>query len=99
MDATAVWDTAASAPLEAGTVTLVEGPSFCISLPSGDMLAGHPDAAKASESLSAFIRNLNGLHLKVTAAGPNGIVLTDLAAAKDNPAAFAQKLRFEVEGK
>jgi glycogen debranching enzyme len=34
-------DTAAG-PLGAGTVTLVEGSSFCISLPNGDIAAEHP---------------------------------------------------------
>jgi hypothetical protein len=63
------------------------------------MLAGHPDNGKIAQAVSNFIRNLNGLNLKVTPAGPNGIVLTDLALAGKNPAEFAQKLRFEVEGK
>lgn len=63
------------------------------------MLAGHPDSGKISQAVSNFIRNLNGLNMKVTAAGPNGIVLTDLALAGQNPAEFAQKLRFEIEGK
>lgn len=65
----------------------------------GGMLAGHPDSGKVAQAVSDFIRNLNNLHLKVTAAGPNGIVLTDLATAGQNPAEFAQKLRFEIEGK
>src|SRR5450432_3706204 len=36
------WTSSASAPLDGGAVTLVEGSSFCISVPSGDMLPGHP---------------------------------------------------------
>lgn len=63
------------------------------------MLSGHPDSGKVAQAAADFIRNLNSLHLKVTAAGPNGIVLTDLATASRNPAEFAQKLRFEIEGK
>ena len=35
------WTSSASASLEGGIVTLVEGSSFAISLPSGDMLPGH----------------------------------------------------------
>lgn len=63
------------------------------------VLAGHPDSGKVAQAVADFIRNLNSLHLKMTAAGPNGIVLTDLATASRNPAEFAQKLRFEIEGK
>ncbi|MCA0405336.1 MAG: hypothetical protein LCH39_04210 [Proteobacteria bacterium] len=63
------------------------------------VLAGHPDSGKVAQAVADFIRNLNSLHLKVTAAGPNGIVLTDLVTASSNPAEFAQKLRFEIEGK
>lgn len=63
------------------------------------VLAGHPDSGKVAQALANFINNLNGLKLKVTAAGPNGIVLTDLATAGNNPAEFAQKLRFEIDGK
>jgi glycogen debranching enzyme len=36
------WTSSASASLDGGIVTLVEGSSFAISLPSGDMLPGHP---------------------------------------------------------
>lgn len=36
------WTTSASAPIDPGSVTLVEGSAFCISLPSGDMVRDHP---------------------------------------------------------
>ena len=36
------WTTSASAPIDPGSVTLVEGSAFCISLPSGDMARDHP---------------------------------------------------------
>jgi glycogen debranching enzyme len=35
------WTSSASAPLDGGVVTLVEGSAFCISFPSGDMLGDH----------------------------------------------------------
>ncbi len=63
------------------------------------VLAGHPDASKLARGVADFIRNPNSLRLRITAAGPNGIVLTDLATLNSNPAEFVQKLRFEVEGK
>ena len=36
------WTSSASATLDGNSVTLVEESSFCISLPSGDMMPGHP---------------------------------------------------------
>jgi glycogen debranching enzyme len=36
------WTTSASAAVDGGSVTLVEGSAFCISLPSGDMARDHP---------------------------------------------------------
>ncbi len=54
-------DTAAG-PLGAGTVTLVEGTSFCISLPSGDITPDHPHGLFFQDTriLSAWRLTVNG---------------------------------------
>ena len=54
-------DTAAG-PLGAGTVTLVEGTSFCISLPNGDISPDHPHGLFFQDTriLSAWGLTVNG---------------------------------------
>ncbi|UZX02077.1 amylo-alpha-1,6-glucosidase [Arthrobacter sp. CDRTa11] len=54
-------DTAAG-PLGAGTVTLVEGSSFCISLPNGDIESEHPHGVFVQDSriLSGWRLTING---------------------------------------
>ncbi|MDQ1594457.1 MAG: hypothetical protein QOH40_1013 [Arthrobacter pascens] len=58
-------DTAAG-PLGAGTVTLVEGSSFCISLPNGDIHAEHPHGLFVQDAriLSGWSLTINGQPLE-----------------------------------
>lgn len=67
-------DTAAG-PLGAGTVTLVEGTSFCISLPNGDIYPEHPHGLFFQDT-----RILSRLNLAV-----NGQPLEPLAAQMKEP--------------
>jgi glycogen debranching enzyme len=67
-------DTAAG-PLGAGTVTLVEGTSFCISLPNGDIYPEHPHGFFFQDT-----RILSRLNLAV-----NGQPLEPLAAQTKEP--------------
>ena len=67
-------DTAAG-PLGAGTVTLVEGSSFCISLPNGDISADHPHGLFVQDA-----RILSGWNLTV-----DGQALEPLAAETKEP--------------
>jgi glycogen debranching enzyme len=62
-------DTAAG-PLGAGTVTLVEGSSFCISLPNGDIRPEHPHGLFVQDTriLSGWILTVNGQPLEPLAA-------------------------------
>ena len=62
-------DTAAG-PLGPGTVTLVEGSSFCISLPNGDMHSAHPHGVFFQDTriLSGWSLRVNGLSLEPLAA-------------------------------
>ncbi|XAS74178.1 glycogen debranching N-terminal domain-containing protein [Micrococcaceae bacterium Sec5.1] len=62
-------DTAAG-PLGAGAVTLVEGSSFCISLPNGDMHAEHPHGLFVQDTriLSGWSLTINGQALEPLAA-------------------------------
>ncbi|WP_353713221.1 glycogen debranching N-terminal domain-containing protein [Arthrobacter sp. K5] len=62
-------DTAAG-PLGAGTVTLVEGSSFCISLPNGDISAEHPHGlfVRDARILSGWSLTVDGLALEPLAA-------------------------------
>ncbi len=67
-------DTAAG-PLGAGTVTLVEGSSFCISLPNGDINAEHPHGLFVQDA-----RILSGWSLTA-----NGQLVEPLAAETKEP--------------
>ncbi|BCW35852.1 amylo-alpha-1,6-glucosidase [Arthrobacter sp. StoSoilA2] len=67
-------DTAAG-PLGAGAVTLVEGSSFCISLPNGDIRAEHPHGLFVGDT-----RILSGWSLAI-----NGELLEPLAAETQEP--------------
>ncbi|MGK3954707.1 glycogen debranching N-terminal domain-containing protein [Arthrobacter sp. R4] len=67
-------DTAAG-PLGAGTVTLVEGSSFCISLPNGDIQSEHPHGVFVQDT-----RILSGWNLTI-----NGQVLEPLAGEIKEP--------------
>lgn len=69
------WTAAQSAPLEAGTTTLVEGSSFCLSLPSGDILRGHPHGFFARDT-----RFVSQWRLRVDGVWPE-----PLAAHRDDP--------------
>ncbi|MBT2523094.1 glycogen debranching N-terminal domain-containing protein [Arthrobacter sp. ISL-28] len=62
-------DTAAG-PLGAGTVTLVEGSSFCISLPNGDIRPEHPHGLFVQDTriLSGWSLTINGQPLEPLAA-------------------------------
>ncbi|XAZ30063.1 glycogen debranching N-terminal domain-containing protein [Paenarthrobacter ureafaciens] len=62
-------DTAAG-PLGAGAVTLVEGSSFCISWPNGDMHAEHPHGLFVQDTriLSGWSLTINGQALEPLAA-------------------------------
>ncbi|MDQ0618138.1 amylo-alpha-1,6-glucosidase [Arthrobacter globiformis] len=62
-------DTAAG-PLGAGAVTLVEGSSFCISLPNGDILAEHPHGLFVHDAriLSGWSLTVNDQKLEPLAA-------------------------------
>ncbi|HEY8702009.1 MAG TPA: glycogen debranching N-terminal domain-containing protein [Arthrobacter sp.] len=62
-------DTAAG-PLGAGTVTLVEGSAFCISLPNGDIQSGHPHGVFVQDTriLSGWSLTINGMPLEPLAA-------------------------------
>ena len=62
-------DTAAG-PLGAGTVTLVEGSSFCISLPNGDISTEHPHGLFVQDAriLSGWSLTVDGLALEPLAA-------------------------------
>lgn len=62
-------DTAAG-PLGAGTVTLVEGSSFCISLPNGDIRPEHPHGLFVQDTriLSRWCLTINGHPLEPLAA-------------------------------
>jgi glycogen debranching enzyme len=62
---TGPWNSNASAPLDGSAVTLVEGSSFAISLPSGDMLAGHPHGLFCRDT-----RFLSELRLRVNGRSP-----------------------------
>ncbi|WP_426007438.1 glycogen debranching N-terminal domain-containing protein [Paenarthrobacter sp. NyZ202] len=65
-------DTAAG-PLGPGTVTLVEGTSFCISLPNGDIQADHPHGLFFQDTrvLSEWRLTVNGQRLEpLTAQAP-----------------------------
>ncbi|MFJ5700244.1 glycogen debranching N-terminal domain-containing protein [Arthrobacter sp. NPDC093139] len=67
-------DTAAG-PLGAGAVTVVEGSSFCISLPNGDISAEHPHGLFVQDA-----RILSGWRLAI-----NGQALEPLAAETKEP--------------
>lgn len=56
----------AAGPLGAGTVTLVEGTSFCISLPRGDINPDHPHGLffQVTRALSAWSLTVNGQSLE-----------------------------------
>jgi glycogen debranching enzyme len=69
------WSSTASATLGGSLITLVEGSSFCISLPSGDMLAGLPHGLFFRDT-----RFLAELRLRV-----NGRLPEPLAAHVDDP--------------
>ncbi|MDP9985886.1 glycogen debranching enzyme [Arthrobacter oryzae] len=58
-------DTAAG-PLGAGTVTLVEGSSFCISMPNGDINPAHPHGlfVQGTRYVSKWALTVNGLPLE-----------------------------------
>jgi glycogen debranching enzyme len=62
-------DTAAG-PLGAGTVSLVEGSSFCISLPNGDIESEHPHGVFVQDTriLSGWSLTINGQELEPLAA-------------------------------
>ena len=62
-------DTAAG-PLGAGTVTLVEGSSFCISMPNGDIQTGHPHGVFFQDTriLSCWFLSVNGQSIEALAA-------------------------------
>lgn len=62
-------DTAAG-PLGAGAITLVEGSSFCISLPNGDMRPEHPHGVFVQDAriLSRWSLTINGQPLEPLAA-------------------------------
>src|SRR6476469_8203350 len=62
-------DTAAG-PLGAGTVTLVEGSSFCISLPNVDISTEHPHGLFVQDAriLSGWSLTVDGLALEPLAA-------------------------------
>ena len=62
-------DTAAG-PLGAGTVTLVEGSSFCISMPNGDISADHPHGlfVRDARILSGWRLTVDGQPLEPLAA-------------------------------
>ncbi|ABK03344.1 Amylo-alpha-1,6-glucosidase [Arthrobacter sp. FB24] len=62
-------DTAAG-PMGAGTVTLVEGSSFCISLPNGDIHPEHPHGLFVQDTriLSKWSLTINGQPLEPLAA-------------------------------
>jgi glycogen debranching enzyme len=57
-------------PLGAGTVTLVEGSSFCISLPNGDIQSEHPHGVFVQDTriLSDWNLTINGQALEPLAA-------------------------------
>ena len=56
------WTSSASAPIDGGAVTLVEGSAFCISLPSGDMVHDHPHGLffRDTRFLSKLCLRVNG---------------------------------------
>jgi glycogen debranching enzyme len=56
------WTSSASAPIDGGAVTLVEGSAFCISLPSGDMLHDHAHGLffRDTRFLSQLCLRVNG---------------------------------------
>jgi glycogen debranching enzyme len=60
----------AAGPLGAGTITLVEGSSFCISLSNGDMHAEHPHGLFVQDTriLSGWSMTVNGQPLEPLAA-------------------------------
>lgn len=62
-------DTAAG-PLGAGTVTIVEGSSFCISLPNGDIKSEHPHGVFVQDTriLSGWVLTVNGQAIEPLAA-------------------------------
>ncbi|MFP5311063.1 MAG: glycogen debranching N-terminal domain-containing protein, partial [Actinomycetes bacterium] len=62
-------DTAAG-PLGAGTITLVEGSSFCISMPNGDISPGHPHGVFVQDTrfVSTWALTVNGQPLEPLAA-------------------------------
>jgi glycogen debranching enzyme len=65
------WNTdTAAGPLGAGTVTLVEGSSFCISLQNGDMQPEHPHGVFYLDTriLSGWSLTINGQSLEPLAA-------------------------------
>ena len=66
-------DTAAG-PLGAGTVTLVEGSSFCISLPNGDIEPEHPHGVFFQDTriLSGWVLTVNGQCIGTTGCRNEG---------------------------
>jgi len=67
------WSTSASASLggETGVITLVEGPGFAVSLPSGDMLPGFPHGVFFRDT-----RFLSELRLRVNGQWPEPLAAT-----------------------
>lgn len=59
------WTSGAITPLDSGSVTLVEGSAFCISLASGDMMSSHPHGLFFRDT-----RFLTELSLKVNGQRP-----------------------------
>ena len=68
-------DTAAG-PVGSGTITLVEGTSFCISLPNGDIHPEYPHGVFFQDTriLSRWSLTVNGQPLEPLAAETNRIV-------------------------
>ena len=60
----------AAGPLGAGTVTLIEGSSFCISSPNGDIYPEHPHGVFFQDSriLSGWRLTVNGQALEALVA-------------------------------
>ena len=55
----APWTSSASATLDSGSVTLVEGSAFCISLPSGDMLGVYNRLLVSDDRLRAVTDHIH----------------------------------------
>lgn len=64
------WNAETAGPIGAGSVTLVEGSSFCISLPNGDIRSKSPHGLffQDNRPLSAWILTVNGQTLDALAA-------------------------------